>query len=203
MECESTRSWEVVRECLTMVVTHTELYKRPQLFWEWAKSLICMVKELGAKHYYEILTAFGEAHSRTILLALSNNESNTEQQKWTAQQLIEFLLECSEQEGRYPIDERRSCIPFGFWYALQDDLATVDRPYDKQAAFALKPIYARLAQALLKKATLPSTAAEAGTTEDRELLRCYRYPRIKPFARYNVDIMSPNDRCCGDRSQYY
>ncbi|XP_011501749.1 PREDICTED: importin-13 [Ceratosolen solmsi marchali] len=187
IEGENSRSWEVIRECLTMVVTHTELYKRPQLFWEWAESLICMVKELGAKQYYEILTAFGEAHSRAFLLALSSNVGCTEQQKWIAEQLIEFLLECSEQEGRYPIDERRSCIPFGFWYALQDDLATLDQPFDRQATFALKPIYARLAQALLKKATLPSSPSEAGTTEERELLRCYRQDAADTlFYCYNV-----------------
>lgn len=179
MQGDRTRGWEVVQECLTMAVTHTELYKRPQLFWDWAKSLICLVQEHGAKYYYEILTAFGEAHSRAFLLALSSDNSvagaGGEQQKWTAQQLIEFLLECSEQPGRYPVDERRSCIPFGFWYALQDDLATLDAPYERQAAFSLRPIYARLAQALLRKATLPATPSEAGSPEERELLRCYRY----------------------------
>ncbi|KAJ8687571.1 hypothetical protein QAD02_023365 [Eretmocerus hayati] len=173
-EFESSQGIESVQECLTMVVTHAELYKRPQLFWEWAKSLICMVKEQGAHHYYEILTAFGEAHSRTLLLAISNCETMNEEQKWTAQQLIEFLLECSEQDGRYPIDEKRSCIPFSFWFALQDDVNMLDPPLDRQAVFALKPIYARLTQALLRKSTLPSSSSEAGSSDDRELFRCYR-----------------------------
>ena len=175
MDDDNTKGWEMVQECLTMAIRNTELYHRPQLFWEWTRSLICMVKEHGAKHYYELLTAFGEAHSRNILLALSANDNNNEQQKWAAQQLIEFLLECSEQPGRYPVDERWSCIPYGFWYALQDDITTLDPPFDEQAIFALKPIYARLAQALLRKATLPASPSEAGTAEERELLRCYRY----------------------------
>ncbi|XP_003423892.1 importin-13 isoform X1 [Nasonia vitripennis] len=187
-EDDNARGWEVVQECLTMVVTHTELYKRPQLFWEWAKSFICMVKEHGAKYYYEILTTFGEAHSRTFLLSLANIGPNTEGQKWTAEQikwtkdqqkliaeqLIEFLLECSEQEGRYPVDEKRSCVPFGFWYALQDDLNTLDVAHEQQAILALKPIYSRLARALLKKTTLPASPSEAGTPDEIELLRCYR-----------------------------
>ncbi|XP_058808570.1 importin-13 [Phymastichus coffea] len=169
------RGWEVVQDCLKMVVTHTELYKRPQLFWEWTKTLICIVKEHGAKYYYELLTALGEAHSRTILLALASNDPTREQHKWTSQQLTEFLLQCSEQDGRYPVDEKSSCIPFGFWYALQDDITTLDEPeVEKQAVISLKPIYMRLAQALLKKATLPSSPSEAGTPDERELLRCYR-----------------------------
>lgn len=169
---EGVRGWEVVQECLTMVVTHIELHKRPQLLWEWAKGLVQLAQEHGGKYYYEILTAFGEAHSRTFLLALA--QQSNQEQKWTSQKLVELLLECSEQAGRYPVDERRSCIPFGFWYALQDDLATLDQPFEGQATFALKPIYGRLAQALLRKATLPASSSEAGTTDERELLRCYR-----------------------------
>ncbi|XP_014211303.1 importin-13 isoform X2 [Copidosoma floridanum] len=168
------RGLEAVQDCLTMVVTHSELYKLPQLFWHWGKGLICMVEQSGAQHYYEILTAFGEAHSRNILLSLIDNDPNHQDHKRTSQQLIEFLLQCSEQEGRYPVEEKRSCIPFGFWYALQDDMATLDPPLNEEAAVALKPIYARLAHALLKKSTLPSLPGQAGNSEDRELFRCYR-----------------------------
>lgn len=178
MDDYATRGWEVVQDCLKMVVTHAELYKRPQLFWEWSKTLICIVKEHGAKYYYELLTALGEAHSRTILLALASDDPSREQHKWTSQQITEFLLQCSEQDGRYPVDEKSSCIPFGFWYALQDDLTTLDESeMEKQAVVALKPIYMRLARALLKKATLPSSPSEAGTPDERELLRCYRYEK--------------------------
>ena len=166
------KGWEVVQECLSMLLTHTELHKRPQLFWDWAKSFVHMIREHGGIYYYETLTTFGEAHSRTLLLALASDSNEIE--KWTSERIVEILLECSEQQGRYPCEERRSCIPFGFWYTLQDDLSTLDQPMESKAVIALRPIYARLAQALLRKATLPSSPSEAGDLDDRELLRCYR-----------------------------
>ncbi|XP_051172123.1 importin-13 [Leptopilina boulardi] len=172
LEEDHIKGWEIIQECLSMILTHTELHKRPQLFWEWSRSIVQTAREHGASYYYEILSTLGEANSRTLLLALANDSN--EMQKWTAQQVVEILLECSEQPGRYPCDEKRSCIPFGFWYTFQDDLATLDQPVDSQATLALRPIYARLAQALLRKATLPLTSREAGDSDDRELLRCYR-----------------------------
>lgn len=155
-----------------MIVTHYDLRKRPQTLWEWARSLTTMAQQHSEKYFCEILTAIGETHSRTFVMALIDDSNNS--QMWTAKTLIELLLECSEQEGRYPTDETRSCIPFGFWYTLQDDIATLDQPLETRALLALKPIYARLAQALLRKSTLPISPNEEGDTEERELFRCYR-----------------------------
>ncbi|KAL6260843.1 hypothetical protein P5V15_008368 [Pogonomyrmex californicus] len=171
-DIENSKTWDIVQECLIMIVTHYELHKRPQTFWEWARSLVLMAKQYNRKFFCEILTAIGEAHSRAFLIALVENSD--EAHTWTAMGLIELLLECSEQEGRYPTDETRSCIPFGFWYALQDDLATLDQPLENRALEALKPIYFRLAQALLRKSTLPISPNERGNADERELFRCYR-----------------------------
>ncbi|EZA57401.1 hypothetical protein DMN91_008682 [Ooceraea biroi] len=170
---ENVRNWEIVQDSLIMIVTHCELYKRPQTFWEWAQSLVSMAREHSGKDFCEILTAIGETHSRTFLIALALENEN-ETHVWTASSLIELLLECSEQEGRYPTEEARSCIPFGFWYALQDDLSTLDQPLENRALQVLKPIYFRLAQALLRKSALPASQSEGGDAEDRELFRCYR-----------------------------
>lgn len=164
------RGWEIVSECLIMTVTHNELHKRPQLLWEWSRGLVTLARQNGGSVFCCILTALGEAHSRVFLLALTEDADETH--RWTSETLIELLLECSEHKGRYPIDERRSCVPFGFWYVLQDDLGTLDSPL--ASLNALKPIYGRLAQALLRKATLPSSPSESGHAEERELLRCYR-----------------------------
>ncbi|XP_050597448.1 importin-13 isoform X1 [Bombus affinis] len=172
MHDENPRGWEVVQECLDMIVTHSELVKRPQTLWEWAHSLVTMARQYSDKYFCEILTAIGEVHSRTFLNALV--EEGNEMQKWIVEGLIELLLQCSEQEGRYPTNETRSSIPFGFWYALQDYLPTLDQPYESRALLILKPIYARLAQALLRKSTLPLTHSEAGDEDERELFRCYR-----------------------------
>ncbi|XP_071874439.1 importin-13-like protein cdm [Bombus fervidus] len=169
---DNPRGWEVVQECLNMIVTHSELLKKPQTLWEWAHSLVTMARQNSDKYFCEILTAIGEAHSRTFLNALV--EEGNETQKWTVEGLIELLLQCSEQAGRYPTNETRSSIPFGFWYALQDYLPTLDQPYESRALLILKPIYARLAQALLRKSTLPLTHSEAGDVDERELFRCYR-----------------------------
>ncbi|XP_015607837.1 importin-13 isoform X2 [Cephus cinctus] len=182
---DSIRTWEVVQECVIAMVTHTELHKRPQLFWEWSRGLVFTAHETSGGYFAEILTALGDVHSRAFLLALTKDAD--EGQRWTSERFIELLLECSEQEGRYPIDEKTSCIPFGFWYALQDDLGTLDYPQDIQASHALKPIYARLAQALLRKASLPPSPSEAGDADDRELLRCYRQDAADTLAYcYNV-----------------
>ncbi|XP_043263267.1 importin-13-like isoform X2 [Colletes gigas] len=169
---EIARGWDVVQECLTIIVTHHELRNRPQTLWDWARSLVTIAKQYSGQYFCEILTAIGETCSREFLIALVQEESET--QKWTAQNLIELLLQCSEQKGRYPTDETRSCIPFGFWYILQDDTATLDGPYKSYALVALKPIYARLAHALLRKSTLPSSPSEAGDADEREHFRCYR-----------------------------
>lgn len=169
---DNTSSWEIVQDCLIAIVTHPELHKRPQTLWEWSRSLVTMAKQHKEKYFCEILTAIGEAHSRTFLLALAGEGDET--QKWTSEGLIELLLECSEQRGRYPTEETRSCIPFGFWFSLQDDLGTVDQPLENRALLALKPIYARLANALLQKSTLPSSQSESGDADERELFRCYR-----------------------------
>ncbi|XP_020295075.1 importin-13 isoform X2 [Pseudomyrmex gracilis] len=169
---ENNRSWEIIQDCLMMIVTHNELNKRPQTLWEWARNLVAMAQQHREKYFCEILTAIGEAHSRAFLIALAENSNDMH--TWTAMGLIELLLECSEQEGRYPVNETRSCIPFGFWYALQDDLATLDQPLDSRALEALKPIYFRLSQALLRKSTLPASPSEQGNADDREHFRCYR-----------------------------
>ncbi|XP_047351104.1 importin-13 [Vespa velutina] len=169
---DNTSSWEIVQDCLIMILTHPELHKRPQTLWEWARSLVTMAREHSGKYFCEILTAMGEAYSRTFLLALAGEGDAT--QKWTSEGLIELLLECSEQEGRYPTDETRSSIPFAFWFTLQDDLGTIDSPLESHALNALKPIYARLANALLRKSTLPSSPNESGDADERELFRCYR-----------------------------
>ncbi|XP_066597929.1 importin-13 [Prorops nasuta] len=168
------KAWEASQDCLIMIMTHCELHKKPQTFWSWTRNIVGMARQYGGKYFCEILTAIGETHSRTLLIALTETENGDEMERWTSETLIELLLECSELEGRYPIDEKRSCIPFGFWYALQDDLTTLDPPLENQAQRALKPIYARLAQALLRKATLPLSECEAGDAEERELFRCYR-----------------------------
>lgn len=171
-ERDNTKGWEVVQECLTLLVTHCELGKRPQTLWVWARNLVTMARQYSGKYFCEILSAIGEVHSRIFLYALVS-EGN-EEQKWTVEGLIELLLQCSEQKGRYPTDEQRSSIPFGFWFALQDDVSTLDQPYENLAIAALRPVYARLSQALLRKSTLPSTAEEAGDADERELFRCYR-----------------------------
>lgn len=155
-----------------MIVTRWELQKRPQTFWEWATALVSMAKQNNEKYFCEILTAIGETHSRAFLIALAENSNETH--AWTAMHLIELLLDCSEQKGRYPTEETRSSIPFGFWYALQDDLSTLDQPLESRALEALKPIYFRLAQALLRKSTLPASPNEGGNADERELFRCYR-----------------------------
>ncbi|XP_031829662.1 importin-13-like protein cdm isoform X2 [Nomia melanderi] len=171
-EADDSKGWEVVHECLNMIVNHCELRNRPQTLWNWAQSLVTMARQYNGKYFCEILTAMGEAHSRYFLHALV--EEGNETQKSTSEGLIELLLQCSEQEGRYPTDETRSCIPFGFWYSLQDDINTLDEPYESRAYLVLKPVYARLAQALLRKSTLPSSPNEAGDVNERELFRCYR-----------------------------
>ncbi|KAL6430820.1 hypothetical protein ACFW04_006973 [Cataglyphis niger] len=169
---DNIRNWEIVQDCLTMIVTRWELQKRPQIFWEWATALVSMAKQHNEKYFCEILTAIGETHSRAFLIALAENSNETH--AWTAMHLIELLLDCSEQKGRYPTEETRSSIPFGFWYALQDDLSTLDQPLESRALEALKPIYFRLAQALLRKSTLPASSSEGGNADERELFRCYR-----------------------------
>lgn len=131
-----------------------------------------MAKKHNTKYFCEVLTAIGETHSREFLIALAGG-NNDLIHKEIATDLIELLLECTSQPGRYPTDETRSCIPFGFWYALQDDLATLDQPLEKWALLALKPIYTRLAEALLEKSTLPCRQ-ESSNANERELFRCYR-----------------------------
>lgn len=157
-----------------MMLTHYEIHKRPQLLWEWIKSVLCVAQKHGADSFYEILTSFGETHSHPILRVLASEEQSDLERKQLSEQLIEFLLQCSEQEGRYPTEEKRSCIPYGFWYVLQDDINILEGNLEKNIMIVLKPIYARLTQALLKKSELPATPDEAGSSEDRELFRCYR-----------------------------
>ncbi|XP_014469639.1 PREDICTED: importin-13 [Dinoponera quadriceps] len=169
---EHERGWEIVQECLIIIVTHRDLNKWPQTLWEWARVLTTTAKEHNTKYFCEVLTAIGETHSREFLIALAGG-SNDMTHKQTAADLVELLLECTSQPGRYPTDETRSSIPFGFWYALQDDLATLDQPVDKWALLALKPIYTRLAEALLEKSTLPCRQ-ELSNANEREVFRCYR-----------------------------
>ncbi|XP_015108819.1 importin-13 [Diachasma alloeum] len=169
---EDARGWELVQEWLIIAISHSELPKRPQLLWEWARGLVTVAEQKGGIQFSELLTSLGDTHSRFVLLSLT--EDDDDGHRWTSETLIKMLLECSELPGRYPIEERKSCIPFGFWYSLQDTVTTLDPPIEDRARNALKPIYARLVQALLRKATLPSCPDEAGDADERELLRCYR-----------------------------
>ncbi|XP_014226854.1 importin-13 [Trichogramma pretiosum] len=176
-DADATHGWELALECLTMSIVNLELTKRPLLFFEWTQNLILMVQDHGAKHYYDLLSSLGETHSRTILLAITpqheNNTVSNEQHKWLSQKVIDYLLECCDTPGRYPTEEKQSCIPLGFWYALQDDLDTLETPIDILAKNELQPIYTRLTHTLLKKSTLPPPN-EAGSKEDKELFRIYR-----------------------------
>ncbi|XP_015523751.1 importin-13 isoform X1 [Neodiprion pinetum] len=185
IDLEASSGWEVVQECLNLTLRNPALVSTPVLLWEWTEGLIWSVRQECGQAFYDILGTFGHAHSRTFLLALSGE--GDEKKKWAAKQLVELLLECSELPGRYPTEERSSCIPFGFWYSLQDDFYVLDPPVEARALLALKPVYARLAQALLRKATLPLSAVEAGDEDDRELLRCYRQDAADTLAYcYNV-----------------
>lgn len=124
------------------------------------------------KYYSQILVTLGESNSRNMLLALTKDAIDEE--RWISETLIELILRCSETEGRYPTEETRSVMPFGFWYTLQDDARTLDEPLDEKVMQAIKPAYCRLVQALLRKTTLPSSPSEAGSEDDQELFRCYR-----------------------------
>ncbi|XP_011307271.1 importin-13 [Fopius arisanus] len=182
---EDARGWELVQECLILAIAHSDLPKRPQLLWEWCRGLVSVAEQKGGIHFSELLTSLGDIHSRFILLSLT--EDADESHRWTSETLIKLLLECSELPGRYPIEERKSCIPFGFWFSFQDNVTTFDPPVEDRARNALKPIYARLAQALLRKATLPSCPDEAGDADERELLRCYRQDAADTFTYcYNI-----------------
>lgn len=179
------RAWNMTQDCIIIVFNHPELIKRPQLLWQWLKNLIIIANNNNNSICYsDILTSVGDNYSRLLLSALiDNNESN----KWTAENLIKILLDCAEYPGRYPIDEQKSNVPFSFWFTLQDDLSTFDPPLDNKIKESLKPIYARLSQALLYKAKLPIKQNEIGDDDERELFRCYRQDAADTMSYcYNV-----------------
>ncbi|XP_076236218.1 importin-13-like protein cdm isoform X2 [Calliopsis andreniformis] len=172
---ENAIGWEVVQECLKIIlcVGYGPNGLLPTL-WNWAHSLVSMAKQYSGKYFCEILACMGESHSTTFLYALLEDN---ETEKWTSENLIELLLQCSEQEGRYPTDETRSYIPFGFWYSLHDSATCRNQyglPYGSRTIEVLKPVYMRLVHALLRKSTLPSSPSEAGDATEREQFRCYR-----------------------------
>lgn len=105
-EDDDCKGFDLAQECLTMVMTNDTLKKRPQLFWNWMKSFVCMVEEHGARSYYEILTTVGEDHGRSFVVALAENSE--EEKVWISKKMIHFMLQCSSEAGRYPIDERFS-----------------------------------------------------------------------------------------------
>lgn len=182
---DDTRAWEIIQDCLITTLNHSELIKRPQLLWQWLNDLIIVAQRKNSICFSQVLSSVGDNHSRFLLLAFADDAYNS--QSMTAENLIKILLDCVECPGRYPIDEQRSTIPFGFWYSLQDDLSTVDPPIENQIRNRLKPIYARLAQGLLIKTKLPITNKEIGDSEERELFRCYRQDAADTMAYcYNV-----------------
>ncbi|XP_034935701.1 importin-13 [Chelonus insularis] len=170
---DDNKPWEIVQEFVSIAMTNEYLYRRPQLFWSWTRSLVSVAQEKNNVWFARILTTIGDAHTRMLLQAIISDDPN-ESHKWTVEILIKLILDYTDCPGRYPIDERHSCIPINFWYSLQDTIETFDPPDDNRIKEMLKPIYIRLTHILLRKATLPSTPTEAGTARDRELLRCYR-----------------------------
>lgn len=166
------RAWELAQDCLMHTISREALARRPQMFWEWARAIVTTAHVKATSSFMLLLCNLADTHSRTILLALT--EETHPDRRWTVETLIELILRCSEDPRRYPVEERLSILPFGFWYTLQDDLSTLDSPLEQQARMVLRPIYARLTEALLRKSTLPLTQAEAGDADERELFRCYR-----------------------------
>ena len=77
-------------------------------------------------------------------------------------------------KGQYPVDETCSELTFSFWYALQEEVTSVDEE-QKQATLLeiFRPYFERLIEVLISKGQLPENES-IFTSEDKESFRCYR-----------------------------
>lgn len=113
-----------------------------------------------------MLSSIGETHSNIIVT------TEVASQQMVALNLTKLILQFSSMRGHYPVDETCSKLTLTFWYHLQDDLMEANMTdFQRQfhdAFIMLVDIYFRKGQ------YPPEDVYKKYTSEERELLRCYR-----------------------------
>ena len=113
-----------------------------------------------------MLSNIGETHSNIIV---TTKEAN---QQMVALNLTKLILKFSSMHGYYPVDETCSKLTLTFWYHLQDDLVEAEMT-DFQKQF--HDAFLMLVDIYFKKSQYPpEDIYKKYTSEERELLRCYR-----------------------------
>ena len=113
-----------------------------------------------------MLSNIGETHSNIIVTTKETD------QQIIALNLTKLILKFSSMHGYYPVNETCSKLTLTFWYNLQDDLVDVEMT-DFQKQF--HDAFLMLVDIYFKKGQYPpDDVYKKYTSEEKELLRCYR-----------------------------
>lgn len=119
----------------------------------------------------KLITQYGENFAQLIIqLAIAPHQ----QSQTLSHRFCCLLMKCTDMKGQYPIDESCSELTFSFWYALQEEVTSIDEE-DKQTILLeiFRPYFERLIEVLISKGQFPENES-IFSSEDKESFRCYR-----------------------------
>ncbi|CAF3932793.1 unnamed protein product [Rotaria sp. Silwood2] len=167
--------------CIIVLFTSPDALKYPSIFSHLLpyvlqlelildQSLMIGDKE-KAEWITKLITQFGENLAQLIIqMAITPNQ----QSQTLAHRFCCLVMKCTDMKGQYPVEETCSELTFSFWYALQEEVTSIDDDDKRIILLELfRPYFERLIEVLISKGQLPDNES-IFTSEDKETFRCYR-----------------------------
>ncbi|CAF3408118.1 unnamed protein product [Rotaria sp. Silwood1] len=167
--------------CIIVLFTSPDALKYPSIFSRLLpyvlqlESILDQSLMIGDKEKAEcitkLITQFGENLAQLIIqMAITPNQ----QSQTLAHRFCCLVMKCTDMKGQYPIEETCSELTFSFWYALQEEVTSIDDDDKRIILLELfRPYFERLIEVLISKGQLPDNES-IFTSEDKETFRCYR-----------------------------
>ncbi|CAF1155266.1 unnamed protein product [Rotaria magnacalcarata] len=167
--------------CIIVLFTSPDVMRYPAIFSRLLpyvlqlESILDQSLMIGDKEKSEcitkLITQFGENLAQLIIqMAIAPNQ----QSQTLSHRFCCLIMKCTDMKGQYPVEETCSELTFSFWYALQEEVTSIDD--DEQRIILLelfRPYFERLIEVLISKGQLPENDSSF-TSEDKETFRCYR-----------------------------
>ncbi|CAG9760659.1 unnamed protein product [Ceutorhynchus assimilis] len=194
---EETELSEVIVEALTIIIQDPVTTKYKYYVTKFAANILYKFEKIleaerasselnkdVIANLYGLMVTLVDSHTNILI---DNFKSTNADEQRISCDLLNSLLKCTNLPGSYPTDESSSCLTFGFWFTLQDDILNFDAAECAQLLLMVKPYYRELVCILLRKSMLPLVDDTSWTIEDKEVFRCYRQDISDTFMYcYNV-----------------
>ncbi|CAF0734212.1 unnamed protein product [Adineta ricciae] len=168
-------------DCIIVLFTSPDALKYPTVFTRLLpyvlqlETILDQALMVGDKEKSEcitkLITQFGENLAQLIIqMAITPNQ----QLQTLSHRFCCLVMKCTDMKGQYPVEETCSELTFSFWYALQEEVTSIDEDEKQMILLEIfRPYFERLIEVLICKGQLPEND-NMFTSEDKETFRCYR-----------------------------